>query len=110
MRRTPAPTRLLTIREESVVVRLRGRRGLPVQTELKWHLLVRTQAIEQWDRRRARLEVEVTHRVLQPLEEAGHGWAVDVALAGERDRALDRLPVGQVNVIRDVLEPDDAVA
>ena len=96
--------------EEGVMLRLRARHGLLMQAELKRHLLVRPQAVEQRDRRVERLEVEVADRVFQALKEAGQRLAVDMGLAGERDLALDSLPVGQVNMVGDVAQPDDAVA
>src|SRR5262245_25963152 len=81
-----------------------------MQAELKRHLLVRTQPVEQRNCRAERLEVEVTDWELQSFQEAGQRSPADVRLAGQRDPALDRLPRGQANAVRNAAEPDDAVA
>ena len=88
--------------EEGVMLRLRARRGLPVQAELKRNLLIRPQSVEQRDRRVECLEVEVADGVFQASEEARQRLAVDMGLVGERYLALDRLPVSQVNVVRNI--------
>src|SRR5262245_24893024 len=98
------------VSEKGTVLRLCARRGLPAHAELKWHLLVRTQADEQRNCHAERIEVEVTDWELQAFQVAGQRSPADVRLARQGDPALDRLPRGQVNSVRNVAEPDNAVA
>jgi hypothetical protein len=76
--------------------------------KLKRHLLVRRQTVEQRDCSEDCFKMEIADWVLQALEEAGQRLAVDVGLASERYRALDRLPVGQINISGNIIFLDRA--
>jgi len=76
----------------------RTQRDDAVRTELKRHLLVRSQTVEQRDRCVDCFKIQVADWILQALEETGKRLAINVGLASERHRALDRLPVCQIKV------------
>jgi len=73
------------------VLRLGPRRADHVQAELKRDLLIGPQAVEQRDRGAKGLEVQEMQRVFQPAQEFRERRVVDVRLAGDGARLLDRL-------------------
>ena len=71
---------------------------LDVEGVLKGYLLIRADAVKQWNRGADGLEVEVADGIFELTEKRGQRRAVNVGLAGDRGGALDGLIVRQFHL------------
>ena len=79
-----------------------------VQGVLKWHLLVRFDAVKQRDGCADGLEIQVADGIFELAEKSRERWAVNVRLAGKQDGTLDGLIICEFYIGRDVGEFLDA--